>query len=106
MNTSRLANVIFDKGKKITQTHYQSICESIDNDCFTLDEYVLDYKVKENFVGKVPYQLKDGTKILVSEKFIIALNNIDIDKNQLEKYIQENYSNFKKITEVIVNGNS
>lgn len=102
MNTSRLANVIFDKGKKITQTHYQYICESIDNDCFTLDEYVLEYKVKENFIGKVPYQLNDGTKILVSENVIKNINKLEIDKNKLQKFMSESIDNFKKTLSIIV----
>ena len=102
MNTSRLANVIFDKGKKITQTHYQYICESIDNDCFTLDEYVLEYKVKENFIGKVPYQLNDGTKILVSENVIKSINKLEIDKSKLQKFMSESIDNFKKTLSIIV----
>ena len=105
MNTSRLANVIFDKGQKITQTQYQHICESLENDKFTLDEYVLGYKLKENFIGKVPYQLNDGTKVLVSESFINKIHTLNIDKKQLEEYMQENYSNFKKLAEVITDGN-
>lgn len=105
MDTGRLANVIFDRGQKITQIHYQSICEAIDNDRFTLDEYVLDYKLKEHFVGKVPYMLNDGTKVLVSEDLIKKLNLLNINKEQLEQHMQESYSNFKQLIEV-VNGSN
>lgn len=102
MDTSRLANVIFDRGQKITQTHYQSICESIANDRFTLDEYVLAYKLKEQFVGKVPYVLNDGTKVLISKDLIESINILDIDKNQLELYMCECVFNFKNVVSLVL----
>ena len=102
MDTSRLANVIFDRGQKITQTHYQSICESIANDRFTLDEYVLEYKLKEQFVGKVPYMLNDGTKVLVSKDLIESINELNIDKSRVESYMYESVDNFKNIVSLVV----
>ena len=102
MNTSRLANVIFDKGQKITQTQYQHICESLENDMFTLDEYVLGYKLKENFIGKVPYQLNDGTKVLVSKELIESINNLDINKDKLVEFMSSSIDNFKKTLSVII----
>ncbi len=102
MNTVRLANVIFDKGQKITQTQYQHICESIDNDRFTLDEYVLDYKLKENFIGKVPYKLNDGSKVLISESSIKHLNRINVDKDKLLEFMSVSIDNFKKTLSVII----
>lgn len=106
MDTSRLANVIFDKGQKITQNHYSAICESIENDRFTLDEYVLDYKLKESFLGKVPFMLKDGTKVLLSEQIVKKLNSLNINRSEVESFMSKDYANFKKLVEVIVNGNS
>lgn len=106
MDNSRLANVIFHRGVKITQTHYQSICESIANDRFTLDEYVLEYKLKEQFVGKVPYMLDDSTKILVSEDTIRKINRLNINRTQLESFMVESYANFKKLIEVVNNGSN
>lgn len=102
MDTGRLANVIFDRGQKITQIHYQSICEAIDNDRFTLDEYVLDYKLKEHFVGKVPYMLNDGTKVLVSKELIESINELNIDKSHIESYMYESVNNFKNIVSIVV----
>ena len=104
MNSARLANVIFDKGKKITQKHYQSICESIDHDAFTLDEYVLDYKMKESFHGKVAYLLQDNTKILVSESLVKTLNLLNINKEELQSFVCKDYSNLKTLVEVVRNG--
>jgi hypothetical protein len=106
MDTTRLANVIFDKGQKITQKRYASICESIDNDRFTLDEYVIEYKLKENFLNKIPFKLDDGTNILLSETFINKINSLDVNKTKLEEYTRSNYSNFKKVIEVVLNGSN
>lgn len=102
MDNSRLANVIFDRGQKITQSHYQQICESIADDTFTLDEYVLDYKLKERFIGKVPYRLQDGSNVLVSENLIRKLNSIDIDKQQLSDFMRKSCDNFKKILSILI----
>lgn len=104
MDTSRLANVIFDRGSKIPQGHYQSICESIEDDRFTMDEYVLEYKMKESFFGKVPFLLEDGSKILISPSIIKKLNSLNIDKMQLESYINKNYSSLNNLIEAMTNG--
>jgi hypothetical protein len=104
MNTVRLANVIFDKGQKITQSHYETICESIADDRFTLDDYVLEYKLKEQFVGKVPYLLQDGSKILVSESLIRKLNTLSINKEEMQSFMNKDYSSFKKLVGVVNNG--
>lgn len=101
MDTTRLANVIFDRGQKITQSHYQQICESIADDKFTLDEYVLEYKLKERFVGKVPYQLEDGSKVLVSEQLIRKINSLAIDKKQVNDFMAKSVVNFKKIVSIL-----
>lgn len=106
MDTNRLANVIFDRGQKITQSHYQQICESIADDAFTLDEYVLDYKLKERFVGKVPYQLQDGSKVLISENLIKKINSLNINTIELEAYMSKSYSNFKQLIGVVSNGSN
>lgn len=105
MDSHRLANVIFDRGQKINQTQYTFICESIDDDRFTLNEYVLDYKIKEKFVNRIAYKLGDGTKVLVSEANIRNLNALNTNKKELETFMSESYSNFKKVIEVLANGN-
>lgn len=101
MDTHRLANVIFDKGQKINQTQYKLICESIDNDSFTLNEYVMDYKLKEKFVGKIAYKLDDGSKVLVSEENIRAINSLDCERSEVEVFMNKNYSNFKSIINLL-----
>lgn len=104
MNITRLANVIFDLGKKVTQSRYAYICESIDNDTFTLDEYVVGYKLKEAFLGKIPFKLEDDTNVLVSESFVQKLSALNIDREKLLEYMSSNYKNFQTITEVVCNG--
>ena len=104
MDTARLANVIFDKGHKIPQTRYSAICESIESDVFTLDEYVLAYKLKENFLGKVPFLLADGTKVLISESAINKINSLNINRQELEEFMSKDYASFKQLIEVISNG--
>jgi hypothetical protein len=82
------------------------ICEAIKSDRFTLDEYVLSYKTKEKFLDKVAYKLNDGTNVIVSEATIQKLNTLNINTTVLEKYMSENYSNFKKVIGIVANGNN
>lgn len=106
MDTTRLANVIFDKGQKITQARYSAICESIESDIFTLDEYVIAYKLKENFLGKVPFVLRDGSKVLVSESVISKINSLNINRQELEEFMVKDYDSFKQLIEVVSNGSN
>lgn len=106
MDNSRLANVIFDKGRKITESHYKMICEKIDSDVFTLDEYVMEYKAKDSFLGKLAFNLKDGTSVLISESTITKLNQLNINKADLEEHMGANLSNFKQVIGIITHGNS
>lgn len=101
MDASRLANVIFDRGQKITQAHYQQICESIETDRFTLDAYVLDYKLKERFCEKVPYRLDDGTKFLVSESMITKMRNLDMNLDELTEYMCKSSDNMTSIIRIL-----
>lgn len=105
MDIKRLANVIFDRGQKIPQTRYAMICEAIKSDQFTLDEYVLAYKSKEKFLNKIAYKLNDGTNVIISESTVQKLNSLNINTNELEKFMSENYSNFKKVIGIVANGN-
>ena len=105
MDTHRLANIIFDKGQKITESHYAGICESIDTESFSLDEYVISYKTKDNFMGKLAFKLDDGTNVLISESALQNLRSLNINRDKLERHMNSNYSNFKQIIEVITNGN-
>lgn len=106
MNNIRLANVIFDKGKKITQTHFTSICESIESDMFTLDEYVISYKSKEKFLNKIPYVLQDGTRVLVSEECLNKINTLNIDRHKIQSFISKDYNQFKTVIGLINNGSN
>ncbi len=103
MNTTRLANVIFDMGTKITQTHYQTICEEINNDTFTFDEHVLEYKNRESFLSKIPFKLNDGTSVLVSESTInkLSTNISEESKQNVCEYMKENYKNFYNVIKLL-----
>lgn len=106
MDTHRLANVIFDRGQKITESHYASICESIESDSFTLNEYVVSYKLKDSFLGKIAYQLNDGTKVLVSESTMQKLCALNMNRQLLERHMNDSYDNFKQVIGIVANGNN
>lgn len=102
MEYNRIANVIFQRGKKIHQAEYDSICESIENDKFTLSEHVADYKYFDSILGKNIYLLEDGSKVLVSKELIESINKLEIDKNKLQRFMVESIDNFKKTLSVII----
>lgn len=102
MEYSRLANVIFQRGEKIHQAQYDSICESIETDKFTLSEHVSDYKHFDSVLGKNIYLLEDGSKVLVSRELIESINKLEIDKSKLQKFMSESIDNFKKTLSIIV----
>lgn len=106
MDTCRLANVIFDRGQKITESHYNNICKYIDTDRFTLDEYVISYKLKESFMGRIAFKLADNTKVLVSESCVKQLSLLNINRKELEEHMNNSYDNFKQVIGIITNGNS
>ena len=105
MDSKRLASVIFDGGQKISQHHYKHICEMIENDSFTLNSYVVKYKLNELFLGKIPFKLLDGTSVLISEQFISRLNTLNMDTTELETYMSASYDNFKQVAGIL-NGNN
>lgn len=105
MDTCRLANVIFDRGQKITESHYKNICESIDSEIFTLDEYVISYKMKESFMGRLAFRLKDDTKVLITESCAKQLSLLNINRKELEEHMNKSYDDFKQVIGIIANGN-
>ena len=104
MDTARLANVIFDRGSKISQSRYTAIQESIESDLFTLDEYVVAYKLKESYLGKIAFKLNDGTSVLISESLIEKINGLNINKSEVSAYMLESYTNFKNIIGLVQHG--
>ena len=97
VDLSKLASVIFDSGKKITQSSYQTLCESIETERFTLNEHVIDYKRRDMFMCRVPFKLNDGTTVLVEESTLKTLVNVNIDRTKLVEYMSVSESNFKKV---------
>lgn len=104
MDINRLANIIFEKGQKISLTKYNVILEKLDDDKFTLLGHVAAYKNKDSVLGTIPFLLEDGTKILISEEMISKLNTLDIDKVKLEEYMSTDISNFKKVIGTVLDG--
>ena len=104
IDSKRLASVIFDGGQKITQQQYSAMCSLIESDVFTLNSYVVKYKLKESFLSKVAFRLNDGTSVLISESFVNRLNTLNIETEQLEAYMVESYANFKQVSGIL-NGN-
>jgi hypothetical protein len=97
IDVSKLASVIFDRGQKITQSSYNMICESIENERFTLDEYVIDYKSRDKVLGRLAFKLSDGTTMLVEEYTVKKLITLNIDRTKLSDYMSSSESNFKKV---------
>lgn len=101
MNQNRLASIIFERGKKISQQSYSQICESVQTDKFNLNEYVVDYKKKDAIFEKVFFLLNDGTKILVSEETLNKLQKLNLNRSQLEEFAGSSKKNFLKVLEAI-----
>lgn len=101
---SRLSTIIFDKGVRLSQSEYQRICEEIDSDKLTLNEYVIAYKKKDALIGNVFFTLDDGSRILLDESTLNTIDNLKIDKNRLVEFMRLNESNFKSVVEEIING--
>lgn len=101
IDVNRLASVIFDSGRKITQSEYTNICSLIESDCFTTNQLVIRYKLKESFLEKISFRLDDKNVVLVSEDFLSKINQLNIDKHQLEEYMRCNYKNFKSVSDKV-----
>lgn len=106
MDKKRLATILFDSGMKITEKEYGIIQESIENDKFTLNEFVTKYKEKDLFFSKSFYLLEDGTRILISTETIKNLNLLNINKDKLTGFMCESVENFKKSLKVLIHGDS
>lgn len=100
----KLSNVIFDKGRKITQANYQEICESIEDDRLTLNEYVIEYKKRDAIAENLFFTLKDGSRILLDEDVINTIRGLNIDHDKLVGYMSESKENFNKVMKEILNG--
>lgn len=106
MEINRLANIIFQKGKKIQEKEYNAICESIETDKFTLSEHVAAYKQYDSVLGKNVYLLEDGSKVLVSTELIEELNTLNIDRERLQTFMLQSEQNFKKVIGTILDGST
>lgn len=104
VDSARLANVIFDLGKKIPQTDYAMICESIESDQLTLNEYVISYKKKDLIENNLFFSLKDGSRVLIAEDMLNRINSLNMDRNSLIEYMSESIDNFKSVLKELING--
>lgn len=104
IESSRLANVIFDLGKKISQVEYSMICESIESDKLSLNEYVLAYKKKDSIEGNIFFSLDDGSRVLISESMLNRINSLEIDKSSLIEFMSKSIDSFKDVMRELING--
>lgn len=104
IDSARLATVIFDKGRKITQAQYEEICGLIESDSFTLNEFVIEYKKKDSIMENLFFTLKDGSRILLEENLLNTIENLNLDKNTLVEFMGMNQTNFQNVIREIVNG--
>jgi hypothetical protein len=104
MDRSRLATIIFDSGRKIPESEYQSICEDIVNDRFTINPLSIEYKKRESIYENLLFVLDDNSRVLLSEEIIEKINSLNTNKDELIEYMRKDIVNFGKILEVL-NGN-
>ena len=104
IDSARLANVIFDLGKRIPQSTYSMICESIETDSLSLDPYVIGYKKKDIIEENLFFSLKDGSRILISESVLNTLSSLDMDRETLIGFMSESMENFQNVLREIING--
>lgn len=104
IDNNRLATVIFDKGRKITQKEYSEICNLIESDSFTLNEFVISYKKKDTLLENIFFTLKDDTRILVEENMLNTINQLNLDKERLVSFMSESETNFQNVIREITNG--
>lgn len=105
MNINRLANVIFEKGEKISESTYKQICEDIKNDSFTLNEHTIAYKQKEEVFGKLFFILEDNSRVLVDDYILENINSLNMNTDQLQKYMAKSITNFSRVMETLIDGN-
>lgn len=100
INQSRIATIIFDSGKKLSESEYKSICESIESDSFSSNKIVNEYKKKDSIFGSNVFVLNDGTRALISESMISKIADLKIP--ELDSYIRESKENLDKIIDCII----
>lgn len=99
---SRLSNVIFDHGIRLTETEFSIIQEEILSERFTLNEHVVGYKNVDSVFGKIPFKLNDGKTVLMSEDFITKMKTLDVDHESLVSYMNESYDNFSQVVMLVL----
>lgn len=103
LEQSILASVIFDSDKKIKESEYVSICESIETDAFNLNDILIGYKKKTPiFEGALFFVLNDGSRVLISEEVISLISSLNIDKEKLCGYMSESIDNTNAIVNKIL----
>lgn len=104
MDRSRLATLIFDSGRKLPESEYQSICEDIATDRFSINPISVAYKKSESIYERLLFVLDDNNRVLVSEETLNKINALNTNKDKLVEYMQKDIQQFETILEVL-NGN-
>lgn len=101
MDRSRLATLIFDSGRKLPESEYQSIYEDIELDRVTLNPISIAYKKRESIYERLLFVLDDGNRVLISEEAIAKLQSLDLDKDKMVEFMQKDLASIEQILGVI-----
>lgn len=104
IDNARLATVIFDKGRKISEAEYNEICNDIFSDALSLNEYVIAYKKKDSLLDNLFFTLEDGVRILLDENTLNTINGLNMDKSSLIEFMSKSETNFQNVIKEIING--
>jgi hypothetical protein len=85
--------------EKITDTLIESYIELASSNVFTVDPVVIAIKESKTaeFVGKLQYELTDGSIVAINESTQELLNSLLVNRNEIVDYMRESKSNFMRI---------
>lgn len=104
MDYSRLASIIFDKGKKLKESEYQEVIDGIQSDKLTLNEYVIEYKNWDAIGGSLFFTLDDGSRVLMEAEVLSSIAQLKMDKQKLLSFMGSSKDNFKSVIKEMING--
>jgi hypothetical protein len=85
--------------EKITDTLIESYIELASSNLFTVDPVVIAIKESRTseFVGKLQYELSDGSSVAINESTQKVLNKLLQNKPEIVEYMRESKNNFMRI---------
>lgn len=104
MNYSRLASIIFDKGRKLKESEYEEVVSGINSDRLTLNEYVIEYKSWDAIGNSIFFELEDGKRVLIETSLLSNIRSLDLDHRTLLEFMSKSETNFKSVLKEMING--